>query len=125
MENVFCRLLRTLRLLARLGGNIQLSVDLTVNEYAPPVVGVPEITPEEFMFSPGGKEPEAILYTIGACPPDICIWIEYPCPTVPEGSGELEVMLRGKQGGAVTGGGAATEGGSVTGGGAVTGGGGG
>ena len=53
-------------LLAMLGGNIQLSVDLTVNEYAPPVVGVPEITPAWLMLRPGGKEPVAMLYTIGA-----------------------------------------------------------
>ena len=53
-------------LLARPGGNMQLSVDLTVNEYTPPVVGVPEIAPAWLMLRPGGKEPEAMLYTIGA-----------------------------------------------------------
>ena len=66
MENVFWALLRTLILLARLGANIQLSVDLTVNEYTPPVVGVPERTPAWLRLRPGGKEPEAMLYTIGA-----------------------------------------------------------
>jgi hypothetical protein len=59
-------LLVTLMLLARLGANIQLSVDLTVNEYTPPVVGLPEIAPAWLMLRPGGKEPVVMLYTIGA-----------------------------------------------------------
>ena len=45
---------------------MQLSVELTANKYAPPVVGVPVRTPAWLRLRPGGKEPEAILYTIGA-----------------------------------------------------------
>jgi hypothetical protein len=53
-------------LLARPGANIQLSVEFTVNKYVPPIVGVPEITPAWLMLKTRGKEPEAMLYTIGA-----------------------------------------------------------
>ena len=66
MENAFWAVLGMLVLLARPGANMQLSVDLTVNEYTPPVVGVPEIAPVWLMLRPGGKEPVAMLYTIGA-----------------------------------------------------------
>jgi hypothetical protein len=63
----------------------------------PPVVGVPEIRPDEPRLNPGGSEPDRRLKVTAPCPPEASTGEEYACPTVPEESGEAEVMLRGEQ----------------------------
>lgn len=49
----------------------QLSVARMVKLKLPAAVGVPEIRPEEFMLNPCGRDPEARLNVVGACPPVI------------------------------------------------------
>ena len=71
IENVFCvvfvlTIYPSKSSLLSTGFVLQLSVALTVNEYVPPVVGRPEMPPDELTLSPGGNDdPEAMLYAIG------------------------------------------------------------
>lgn len=55
------------------GPPVQLSVAFIVKFEVPAVVGAPEIRPEVFTLNPCGRDPEARLNVVGACPPVIMI----------------------------------------------------
>jgi hypothetical protein len=55
------------------------------------------MSPAEFKVNPAGNDPDTRLKLIRACPPVVCSWVEYPCPTVPEGRAGGEVMLNAGQ----------------------------
>ena len=62
------------------------SVAMTVNEYEPTLVGVPESTPEEERVKPGGNVPAVTEKLYGAEPPlAVIAWLKNE-PTVPFGN---------------------------------------
>jgi len=65
-------------------------------------VGIPEIKPEVVRFNPEGNDPEDKVKVIAPCPPEVCSWDEYGCPTVPDERGEGVVIFGGMQGAGLT-----------------------
>ena len=61
----------------------------------PAVVGMPETTPAELIFNPGGKGelPASRLKVTGSFPPVACSAALYAVPTLPEASVCGEVMF--------------------------------
>jgi hypothetical protein len=55
----------------------QLSVARIVKLNVPVAVGVPEMSPAELIFIPGGNEPPIRLKVTGGCPPVVLTWYEY------------------------------------------------
>jgi len=55
----------------------QLSVARTVKFDVPVTVGVPETSPEGFMFIPEGSDPPIRLKVTAPCPPVVLNWYEY------------------------------------------------
>ena len=58
-------------------------------------MGVPLSTPPNDRFIPGGKEPEAIDQVYGGVPPVAVRGCEYIVPVIPDGSGEVVVIVGG------------------------------
>jgi hypothetical protein len=65
-----------------------------VNDAVAAVVGVPEITPVlVFSVSPAGSDPAVMLHVYGAVPPTAPSMNEYAVPTMPAGSGDVDVIV--------------------------------
>ena len=60
--------------------------------YVPAVVGVPEISPEELIVSPGGSEPEYSAYVIGDVPVAETPTPLYLSPTLPSISEDVNIV---------------------------------